>query len=280
MGKSLLAGFLLSATLLHAAGLRYQAVCEVENSPTKDGLQPILDAIQGEVLAGPKATLVRGAKRSMLFRVLEDGRAESIEIDHGAKTWKLSKAPDTVQALRASSEKIRGIQTKVTVRGGLPEREIEGYKAKGYGLDVGFDASELIREESLGLGGEKTSGRVVTMMSGTRFSFQTWVTQEIPVPLGMSAASRGVGAESARLDIFMRQFLARAEGGADAFAKLSQVGEGFTLETVLEMEIPFAASPNAGNGKPVRIKILAKDVKQGEIDEKEFAIPEGYRKVE
>jgi hypothetical protein len=118
------------------------------------------------------------------------------------------------------------------------------------------------------------------MMSEMRFSIDTWVSKDVVVPLRSSEASGGVGVRNGRLDIFMRQFLARAEGGAEAFAKVSQMGDGFALETVLVMEIPKFRNMTAENLKPMRITVAARNIEQVEIAESEFAIPADYRRVE
>lgn len=298
-----LAALLLCGMGVEGAGLRYRIVAEAENVPPSRELLEALDSVQGEVLAREDGILLRSAKRSTVARKGKDGKVEIREIDHLAKTYKAGAQTETARKMQETTSSLQGMQAlqgmrlRVNVEDKLPERQIEGRRAVGQKIEIGFalGAAEEKKESQPQEGGVDFRKALASMLGNISIQMETWKSKDMASPWteqvsqGIRVGARGVyvfGDSQAGESMLagVRSLIEMAEGGKEQFEKLIRAGKedenGFVWETVITMLTPGLAAPGTSNPGQLRMRIFVKDFAQAEVNEKEFEIPEGYRRLE
>ncbi|MFN8941438.1 MAG: hypothetical protein ACK5ZJ_17035 [Acidobacteriota bacterium] len=247
-----------------SAQVRFVLRCELETSDkvvSKAGtLEAAMRDCTTEVFQTPSRQLTRNTKVTQII----DYDSEMVTtIDHERKTWTRATAAASEAAAQWSVTQLKqmGAQFRVVSNPIAETKVVGGYEANGMlsVLEMTFQFPGMQQGMS------------------SRAQMEFWVSQTAPGAkeiLAWSARIKdkgaGIGSPTIRM---LKQFLGSVPGGQDAI-RTGQTLVGQLVEMTMRMETRGLSDVNT-----VRMTMRAEDFKTGPVDEKVFAIPEGYAEV-
>ncbi len=246
------------------ADVRFMLRCDLESSDrvvSKAGaLEAAMRDCTTEVLQTATRQLTRNSK---MTQIIEYDSEMVTTIDHVRKTWTRATAAASEAAAQASVTYLKqmGAQFRVVSNPIAESKVVGGYEAKGMVsvLEMTFQYPGMQQGMS------------------SRAQMEFWVSETAPGAkeiLALSAKMKdegaGIGSPTIRM---MKQFLGSVPGGQEAI-RTGQALVGQMVEMTMRME-----SKGLADVSTVRMTMRAEDFKTDAVDEKAFAIPEGYMEV-
>lgn len=250
----LLALLLVIGIGLWGQGLRFRVECEVEEDAEKKRVTA--DDCSGEVLVSQGMSLFRWKNEGILIRPTERGM-EKVEMDFAQKrVWRsaLSSEDSLWAAFRENSEELDGVQIQVQANRLREPRRVGETRWQGFSFEWKALNVPMPRHRKEALLPPRTSEVGIQV--------DTWINPAIQIP-GLGWERVAWGMPEFLVDELLgllpsRQEVKDAVGGA----------WGLAMETRIRLSLM---------GDVVNYTIRVVDVKEGPIEAKEFAIPEGFR---